>query len=142
MLASSVQSSLEQDLLDDTGMPMVEYLILMMLSEADGGALRMCDVAAHVPLTPSGLTRRMDTMVRAGLVRRVTSGDDRRVVLAELTELGRARIEAAAPRHVEHVRRHFVDHLTDPEDLADLARILNRIVAARDAAALADPQPH
>jgi DNA-binding MarR family transcriptional regulator len=50
--------------------------------------------------------------VREGLVVREPSADDRRVSLAVLTDNGMARLEAAAPLHVEGVRRQLLDHLT------------------------------
>jgi DNA-binding MarR family transcriptional regulator len=51
-------------------------------------------------------------MVKQGLVARQPSQEDRRVMLAVLTDDGWARLEAAAPDHVEGVRRHFLDHLS------------------------------
>ncbi len=62
----------------------------MFLSEADGRAMRMCDLAARLQLSPSGLTRRLDGLVRAGVVERRPSETDRRVMLAVLTAEGAA----------------------------------------------------
>jgi hypothetical protein len=45
-----------------------------------------------------------------------------------LTPKGRSAIEAAAPKHVEHVRRWFIDSLT-PEQLDALAEISEAITA-------------
>jgi DNA-binding MarR family transcriptional regulator len=73
--------------------------------------MRMCDLACRMHLSPSGLTRRLDGLVRDGLVVREPSQEDRRVSLAALTEAGLARLEAAAPSHVASVRRHLLDHL-------------------------------
>jgi DNA-binding MarR family transcriptional regulator len=54
--------------------------------------------------------------------------DDGRGAVVVLTENGRRTIDAAAPAHVESVRRHFVDLLTEDE-LATLGDIAERVIA-------------
>ena len=108
----AVMAAVDVDLQASSGMTQADYAVLVSLSEADDDRLRMCDLAGALHLSPSGLTRRVDGMVRAGLVARVPSEQDRRVMLAVLTDEGRARLEAAAPDHVASVRRHFVQHLS------------------------------
>jgi DNA-binding MarR family transcriptional regulator len=51
-------------------------------------------------------------MTRAGLVTRQECAQDGRGMFAVLTEQGWETIVAAAPDHVESVRRHLVDRLT------------------------------
>jgi DNA-binding MarR family transcriptional regulator len=105
-----------------------DYQVLVFLSEADDRRMRMCDLADRLRLSPSGLTRRLDGLVRSGLVRREPAVDDRRVALAVLTESGMARLAAAAPDHVESVRRHLFDHLDrrQVEAMADLFTTIER----------------
>jgi DNA-binding MarR family transcriptional regulator len=90
--------------------------------------MRMCDLADLLQLSPSGLTRRLDGLVKAGFVTREPSVDDRRVMLATLTPTGFARLEAAAPDHVASVRRHIFDHL-DSDQVQALASIFQSIKA-------------
>lgn len=94
-----------------TGLNLGDYQVLVHLSEADQRRLRMCDLAESLQLSPSGLTRRLDGLVRDGLVRREGSPDDRRVMLAVLTDAGWQRLREIAPRHVASVRRRIFDHL-------------------------------
>jgi DNA-binding MarR family transcriptional regulator len=77
-------------------------------------------------LSPSGLTRRLDGMVKAGWVERASSEQDRRVMFARLTPSGRAKMEAAAPTHVESVRRHVLDPL-GPDGVEQLGQLFGRI---------------
>jgi DNA-binding MarR family transcriptional regulator len=72
----------------------------------------MCDLACQLRLSPSGLTRRLDGLVRDGLVCREPAPADRRVSFAVLTAKGWSTLKAAAPIHVQGVRRHFLEHLT------------------------------
>lgn len=109
---AAVHASLEADLLEGFGMTEGDYGVLVNLSEAPGRQLRMCDLAEQLHLSPSGLTRRLDGLVRQGLVERRPSVDDRRVTLAGLTDAGFAALEAAAPVHVQGVRRNLIDNLT------------------------------
>ena len=71
----------------------------------------MSELAELLALSPSGLTRRLDRLTRDGLVEREQCPFDKRGSYAVLTGDGLARLEAAAPLHVEGVRRHFVDLL-------------------------------
>lgn len=103
-----------------------DYQVLVFLSEADGRAMRMCDLAARLQLSPSGLTRRLDGLVRAGLVGRQPSESDRRVMLAVLTASGAATLDRAAPTHAASVRARIFDRI-DPRDVAALERIFTAI---------------
>ncbi len=118
-------AAIEADLAP-TGMSLGEYQVLVYLSEADGHALRMCDLAAMLHLSPSGLTRRLDGLVARGWVERRSSDADRRVMLAVLTEQGQAQLAAAAPVHLTSVRARLIDHLS-ADELATMAEIFGRI---------------
>ena len=102
-----------------------DYGVLVELSEA-GGQMRMTELADRILISPSGLTRRLDTLVDQGLVDRVRCTQDRRGSYAVLTDAGRARLVEAAPDHVEQVRRHFVA-LLDRDELRALAQALGKV---------------
>jgi DNA-binding MarR family transcriptional regulator len=74
-------------------------------------------------------------MAERGLVEKCRSGDDGRGALVQVSTLGRERIEAAAPSHVEAVRRLFVDRLTrgQLDDLGAVARTVLEAVVADEA---------
>jgi DNA-binding MarR family transcriptional regulator len=114
-LYTAVNADLELDLQEQQNMSIGEYAVLVMLSEAPDLQLRMCDLASELALSPSGLTRRIDGLVKQGFVTRVSDTGDRRVTFCRLTDLGFDKIRAAAPRHVEMVRHTLLRHLTDNE---------------------------
>jgi DNA-binding MarR family transcriptional regulator len=109
---SRLISQLDADLQASQGMSVSDYGVLVNLSEAEGGRMRMSELAERLLLSPSGLTRRLDSLVKAGLVSRARCPSDRRGAYAVLTKAGWKRLEEVAPDHVDQVRRHFVDRLT------------------------------
>lgn len=123
--------ALETDLAP-TGLTLGDYQVLVYLSADGGRQMRMTDLAESLQLSPSGLTRRLDGLVERGLVSREASDDDRRVMLAVLTDDGWAQLTSAAPVHVESVRRRLID-LLDRDELDALASIFAKVRAALDA---------
>jgi len=124
-----LMSALERDLsASASGMALGDYQVLVYLSESDDHQMRMCDLADRLQLSPSGLTRRLDGLVKAGHVRREPSTSDRRVMMATLTDEGMEALREAAPHHVESVRRRVFDHLDD-EQIENLGTIFGAIHA-------------
>ena len=117
---------LARELDTDSDLPLPEYEILVRLSEAVGGQLRMSDVADMLVHSRSRLTHTVTRMERRGFVERRRCPDDGRGVLCVITEAGRAALVAAAPVHVEGVRSHLFDQLDDGE-VAVLGRALTRV---------------
>ena len=122
---SALGVALEADLAPH-GLTMGDYEVLVRLSEVPGHQMRMCDLAVQLRLSPSGLTRRLDGLVKGKLVRREPSEQDRRVMLATLTPKGMSTLTTAAPDHVSGVRRHFLDRLTRDE-IAALASAFTKV---------------
>ena len=124
-------AALDDDLQREFSMTLGDYEVLVFLSEAPRRQMRMCDLAARLHLSPSGLTRRLDGLVRDGFVARVPSNEDRRVLHAALTDTGYSHLETAAPAHVESVRRRLLDPLTR-EQVEQLGAIFQAVRAALD----------
>ncbi|MFG1822219.1 MarR family winged helix-turn-helix transcriptional regulator [Microbispora bryophytorum] len=73
------------------GLQDFEYETLHWLSaRGEGGRATPSELAAELKVSPAGMTGRLDTLEKAGLVRRVRSTEDRRRVDVELTSEGRA----------------------------------------------------
>jgi DNA-binding MarR family transcriptional regulator len=106
---SLVQDRLDAELRAAHGLSLAEYGVLVHLSEAGPEGARMSDLAERLLLSRSGLTRRIDSMVRAGLVERRSCPADGRGSFALLTDLGSERLAEAAPTHVAGVRRYLID---------------------------------
>ena len=109
-----LMNAIERDL-GAFGLDAGDYQLLAMLSEAPDHRLKMCDLADTLRLSRSGLTRRMDGVLKAKYVSRVGDQEDRRAVFAQITEKGLALIKKVAPHHVASVRRHMIDLLSPAE---------------------------
>lgn len=123
---SALMAALDRELEQEHGLSLGDYEVLMNLADAPDGALRMCDLADRVLLSPSALTRRVDRMTRDGLVERRRCEADGRVTYAAVRPEGRALLTRAAPTHVRGVREHLVDRL-DRRQLRMLADTLEPI---------------
>ncbi|HZV49561.1 MAG TPA: MarR family transcriptional regulator [Candidatus Dormibacteraeota bacterium] len=126
-----VLERLEREMATQRGLTLVWYEVLLHLSHAPGGRLRMRELANSVLLSRSGLSRRIDAMERAGLVRRESCPSDRRGVFAVLTERGRATLRRAAPVHLSGIHEHFGRHL-DPGERAVMKAVFERLAEAAD----------
>jgi DNA-binding MarR family transcriptional regulator len=115
-------AELDRELQRDADMPHTYYEILVALSEAPGRTLRMNELADMSQSSRSRLSHAVSRLEEAGWVERRACPTDKRGALAVLTDKGFAALEAAAPGHVEAVRRHLFDVLT-PEQSAELGRI-------------------
>lgn len=118
--------TLDDDLVERDGLTMTRYVVLMELSEAPGGRLRMGDLAHAAMLSPSRMTRVVQGLVDEGYVARGTVDADARARSVTLTPDGLARLERAWPAHVAGVRTHVLDRI-DPEDLPGFRRVLEAI---------------
>jgi len=92
-----------------------DYQLLAMLSEAPDQKLKMCDLAERLRLSRSGLTRRMDGVLKAKYVSQVRDKQDGRVVFAHLTKKGFDFIIKVGPHHLESVRSRMIDILSPTE---------------------------
>lgn len=114
---------LDRDLQRRHGLTLVEYGILVHLSESEGQRERMRGLADTVIVSKSRLSHQVARLERDGLVRRETCEEDRRGSWAVLTEAGEKALRAAAPDHVTRVRECLFDRLS-AEQAAQFGEIL------------------
>ncbi|MFE4602388.1 MarR family winged helix-turn-helix transcriptional regulator [Kitasatospora indigofera] len=87
------------------------FEVLLVLGRAGAPGLPMREIGRERVLTTGGVTRLVDRMVAAGLVRRTQHPEDRRVQLVTLTPLGEETCVRAGRVHAENVQRLFLDRL-------------------------------
>ncbi|MER7500562.1 MarR family winged helix-turn-helix transcriptional regulator [Nonomuraea pusilla] len=121
-----IYEALDRQLQRDAGMPHTYYMILVALSEAPARSMRMSELAARAQSSQSRLSHAVARLEERGWVRRERCPSDRRGNVAVLTDEGFAALAAAAPGHVEEVRRSLFDVLT-PEQVRDLDEICSAV---------------
>ncbi|QXJ21653.1 MarR family transcriptional regulator [Actinomadura graeca] len=88
------------------------FEVLLRLSREGERSCSMGGLAGELILTSGGMTRLVDRMQEAGLVRREPAPGDRRRQMVALTDAGRAKLDEALQVHAETLRRHFAAPLT------------------------------
>ncbi|AEY86282.1 MULTISPECIES: MarR family winged helix-turn-helix transcriptional regulator [Streptomyces] len=109
------------------GLSATDYTVLAELTRAPNDRLRVMELAKVLGWEKSRVSHHLSRMVKRGLLTREDCADDGRGAYVAVTAAGRAAIEAAAPRHVEDVRRLFLDHLT-PGQVVLLAEITDTVI--------------
>ena len=132
---------LERQLAAQCDLSIQWFEVLMRLVRTPGHRLRMSDLAGQTTLSASGLTRAVDRLEAAGLVRREVCPSDRRGAFAVLTDAGEERITAAVPVHLTALRAIFDDLYTDAE-MATLTELLHRLRDRVNPGAMRASEPH
>lgn len=126
-MQAQLGAHLRRSLVRDSGLSDADYDVLVHLSEAPEDRLRIFELVRALQWEKSRLSHQLRRMEQRGLLERSECPTDGRGAFVSLTPEGRAAIEAAAPRHVAEVRRHFVDVLT-PEQLDVLGDIAEAVL--------------
>ena len=120
---------LSADLVRDHGLTINDYEALLRLSRADDRRLKRVELAETLVLTPSGVTRLLDGLERAGYVEKGSCDSDARITYAVLTDTGLDKLRDASTSHVAQIRTFFEQRFDDDE-LARLADLLGRLAEA------------
>lgn len=123
---SSMSAALEKDMLPKAGIPLGWYEVLSHLNRAPAAMLRLQDLAHGAGLTESGASRRIDQMIKAGLLDRHSCPTDRRGVYAHMTDAGKLAYDRAHAVFVRTVTRNLSRHL-DAEAADAVHSVLARL---------------
>jgi DNA-binding MarR family transcriptional regulator len=118
--------ALDAELRETHNLTLGDFDVLVQLAEAERGCLRMNEIAEAVVLSPSGLSRRVDRLERAGLVTRRRAEQDARNVEASLTREGRRVFNKLRKTHRAGVKKRFADEFSEAE-LQTLNELLGRL---------------
>ncbi|UOW01928.1 MarR family transcriptional regulator [Agrococcus sp. SCSIO52902] len=123
-----LENELERRLKESADMDLGDFNVLLVLSEAEEGRMRMGDLARALAFAPGRLTYRVAALEKADLVSREPCPADRRGTDAVLTDAGRTRLRKARPVHARHVEELFLGDL-DREALEVLDRVFGPLRA-------------
>lgn len=92
---ANVEAELGKVLQAQHGLGLSEYRALEILTRSPDSELRMQELASHLRLNQSSVSRMVERLERGGFTVRDLCPDDKRGVYTVLTEKGRAHLESA-----------------------------------------------
>jgi DNA-binding MarR family transcriptional regulator len=110
MTSRALLDRLDAEFEPETGLQVRFYDVLAVLEDAPDG-MRMNELAERIRYSKGGLTRVIDEMENAGLVRRHRPEGDRRSIFLFITAKGTEARQHARPIHHEWIKRNFADLL-------------------------------
>jgi DNA-binding MarR family transcriptional regulator len=125
----AVTREVSAELVEEHGLTLNEYEVLLLLSHAPEDRMKRVDVATQVRLTPSGVTRMLDRLEKVGLVEKGKCESDARITYAVLTDAGMAKLRDYSRDHYVAVERVLAGRL-DPRELDSLLELLRRFTDA------------
>jgi DNA-binding MarR family transcriptional regulator len=129
---SSMLRRIGQDLADAGLPPLAWYDVLAALRDAPQARLRQVDVADELILSTSGLSRLLDRIEDAGLVRRVACPGDRRSLHLELTDEGAEMLDRMWPVYARGIAEDFLPAFGS--DAREIAKAMEMVGASCEAA--------
>jgi MarR family transcriptional regulator, organic hydroperoxide resistance regulator len=123
----AVEESWIQYLKRSEGISQSQYNILRILRGARPKAVKISEIADRMIARDPDVTRLVDRLIKQGLARRERDGDDRRVVLVEITGAGLAllaRLDGPAGEYTEGAMAGL-----KPQQLRTLDMLLNEVRA-------------
>jgi DNA-binding MarR family transcriptional regulator len=123
---AALTRELSADLVNQHGLTINDYEVLLHLARSEDRRLRRVDLAERLILTASGITRLLDGLERAGWVEKARCASDGRVAYAVLTEAGLNKLREASDTHVGGICSAFEARYSEQE-LAVLGELLARL---------------
>src|SRR3954464_619449 len=130
-MTSRLDAGLNREMQESSGLSLADYAVLVLLTEAPDGRLRMFELVDDLQWEQSRLSHHVARLQRRGLVSRGAGPTDKRGAFVLLTDAGRDAIEKAAPGHVALVRQLVFDGLSG-EQVATLESFVRRVLARLD----------
>jgi MarR family transcriptional regulator, 2-MHQ and catechol-resistance regulon repressor len=123
---ATITRRLSAQLVEEHGLTMSEYEVLLLLSREPNHAMRRIDLSREVRLSPSGITRMLDRLEATGLVEKGSCDKDARVTYAVLTDAGMEKLRRSAPDHFAAIEAVMGEQLSDDE-VRSLSELLGRL---------------
>ncbi|WNV84472.1 MarR family winged helix-turn-helix transcriptional regulator [Umezawaea sp. Da 62-37] len=108
-----------------------EYDVLFTLSRTPDHRARLRDLNREVLLSQPSLSRMVERLSEAGLVRRESDRSDGRGTVVVLTDAGLAMQRSVGRRHAAGIRR-YVGQALDDEELLALQRLCDKLRLAQE----------
>ena len=124
---STVMRELDRRLLNAHGLGIDAYGVLVTMVGQPGSRMTIGELGERRNLSPSGISRSVDKLVKEELVERTTNPADARSLLVGLTAHGVQRLREAQVTHHATVRELLLDHL-DERDIETLGELWEKAI--------------
>lgn len=128
---TQLEATLARQMQHESGTSMSDFAVLVQLTEADQGRVRIVQLAETLQWERSRLSHHLTRMEKRGLTRRQECPEDGRGAYAVVTDQGRAMTEQVAPGHARTVRALMFDPLS-ADELAALDTLTAGLLARLD----------
>jgi DNA-binding MarR family transcriptional regulator len=130
-------TAVDRRLSDAHQLSVIDVRVLDILDKSPDGAVRMGDLADALGANPHHMTKRIHRLEERDLVRRESNSEDRRCVVARITDDGRRVARHATLDYAEGVRTHLVGALSRRQlaTLGEGCRRINSGLKSSDATA-------
>lgn len=132
-MQGKLAAQLNRQLQTESGLSLADYEVLVQLTDVPDGRLRPFELQRALQWEQSRLSHHLTRMQRRGLIAREECDEDGRGAFVVLTDAGRHAITAAAPGHVDTVRRLFFDGLTR-DQITMLRQVSDKVLDLLDGA--------
>jgi DNA-binding MarR family transcriptional regulator len=129
LMQMRLNAQLARDLSAHSALSYQDYVVLVALTGQAEGRMRLFELGHLLGWEKSRLSHQVTRMAERGLVEKIKCPSDLRGAVVGVSAHGREEIGAAAPGHLEAVRRLFID-LLEAEQLDTLAEVCERVLAA------------
>ena len=129
LMQMRLNAQLARDLAAHSELSYQDYMVLVALTAQPEGRMRLFELGHQLGWEKSRLSHQVSRMADRGLVEKLKCPSDLRGAVVGVSARGRAEIGAAAPGHLEAVRRLFIDLLA-AEQLEAIAEVCERVLAA------------
>lgn len=131
LMQMRLEGELARQLAGQAGLSYPDYVVLAALTDRPDGRMRLFELARDLGWEKSRVSHHIARMAQRGLVKKERCAADGRGAFVVVTRRGRKEIDAAAPGHVDAVRRLFIDRLT-PGQLDAVGAAAETVLAALD----------
>jgi DNA-binding MarR family transcriptional regulator len=139
-MTAKLTARLNREMQEASGISIADFSVLVQLSEHVDARMRVLELARALGWEKSRLSHQLTRMQQRGLIERSYCSEDRRGAFIVLTDKGRDTVVAAAPRHVESVRRYVFDELS-ADQVDALGRIARTVAGLVEAACTGREDP-
>jgi DNA-binding MarR family transcriptional regulator len=129
LMQMRLNAQLARDLAARSSLSYQDYMVLVALTAQPEGRMRLFELGHQLGWEKSRLSHQVTRMADRGLVEKIKCPSDLRGAVVGVSTHGRDEISAAAPGHLEAVRRLFIDLLA-AEQLDTLAEVCEKVLAA------------